>query len=810
MAYGTYTYSKFPIDYIVGQYATHALSPTSPPEGGSIVVTGTVPLGLTADTGANTLSGYATTTGDYNLTVTIKDSGNVEVSLYKYTVVVLALDITVGTSLTAQAYTTLSQSFTYAITGSYSVTDTSTLIWVNAGSFLPLGVTLNVGTGEHAALSGSALEAGEFLVYLQVTDLDGHSVYKRFIFILTNNGTIDSSFKPSLKTVQKVGVTPNSGFTMPYTNVGGYAPGSNFHYFWTTYPSSSPIIPSGSNATIGLLTGIFTYTDTIFYDHHYRAIVRDAPIQKRVTTITNEYVSGITGSSQFDGISVSIPLIWLTTKVSPSSDALKLYSYNLDTDTTTASSNNPYTYSINTMKGPDFEESVKPTSLYIVTGPETSTTEFVLRELSTTDMSQILSKTFTVGTSGLIFNDIIRGTTVNKILLLGNKYGCYRYDIGANTIALSVINTDRYYECGVSTINSGTEYFWVLNKTDKTLIKYNPSTNVITATYNLPSANLVNSCAKNGICQSDNSYIYITDSGNGKIYIFNISGASWTTIIPSEQYSIPTSCFYDGSFIHILFQNSNNIWSAYPATLNDHYGVNLRTDQLLVPLSYSGGGSKEYDAVGPLRMGSVLIRQFTVDYGLVTLTDNGAGSFTSSNTTAIPNGGSINYCSGIIYYTEYNQGSSFPEDISYTTLPTNMIGYRRRDTYRVDWIVNNPYITSGYTFNNYMDHTVKISLGLSFNKSSNDTITPNWIINQSNKESIQINGGTPLYVPTLLDGVMPTGVSILYPDLDNTYFAIDGPATQAGLFYFTVEVDDSANSEYIYVASDEYAPRGGS
>jgi hypothetical protein len=102
-----------------------------------------------------------------------------------------------------------------------------------------------------------------------------------------------------------------------------------------------------------------------------------------------------------------------------------------------------------------------------------------------------------------------------------------------------------------------------------------------------------------------------------------------------------------------------------------------------------------------------------------------------------------------------------------------------------------------------------MSIGLSFNKTSTDTINPVWIKDVAVKESVQISGGTPSYVPSLLDGTMPASVTIEYPDIDNTYFAIAGPATAAGTYYFTVEVDDSVNTEYVYVLSDIHPGHGG-
>lgn len=822
MAYGTYTYQKFPVDYIVGQYTTNALSPSAPPGGGSIVVTGTVPPGLTADTGANSLHGYATTAGDYNITVTVKDSGNVTLVDYTYTVVVL--DLTIGTNMSTPqsltTYTALSTIMTgdppkfWWVTsdGSYSPSDAKTLTWSDAGSVLPLGVSLVVGTMENPYLSGAALEAGEFLVNLQVTDLDGHTISKKFNVVFTTASSISSTFEPSLKTVPKVGATPGSLFTMPYMNVGGYAIDNHYHFTWNTYSSPIPILPSTSDAAMGILTGVFTYTPgvNIFYDHYYRAIVNDTPIQKKVTPITDKIVCHITSPLTYDGFNVTTPLTWLTTKDSISGQINRLYSYNLNDNTVTAAGTNPYTYPINAIKGPDFEATVKPTSLYMVTGPETSSTEFVLREMSTADLTQTSSKTFSVISSGMTFNDIVRGTTSTKLLLLANSQGCYLYDTGTDSMAMSaVLNVNRYYECGVSTINSGTEYFWVLNKTDKQLLKYNPATDTVAATYSLPSANLSNSAAKNGIGQYSNTYIYVTDSGNSEVYILTIASGTFTTVPYDGNFITPTSCFSDGNFVYTLYQDTNNIRVAYPSTFAAHYTINLHTDRRLISITYSGGGTKEYDAIGPLKKGSIIIREFTKDYGLVTLTDNGSGVLISSDTNAIPNtppAGTINYTNGIISWYEYIQGETFPIDISYITLPTNMVGGRRRDTHRVDWVVNNPFITSGYSFNSYVDHTIKMSFGLSFNKSSTDTITPSWIKNADVKESVKISGGTPLYDPTLLDGAMPTGVTILYPDIDNTYFAIDGPATADGIYYFTVEVDDSLSEEKVYVVNSFTRP----
>src|SRR4029079_8220650 len=115
-------------------------------------VTGTLPAGITLDSGTGVLSGTPTQTGSFPITVTATD-GNGCTGSRAYTLVIGCQVITVNpaTIPNGTAGTAYSQTFT-------QTSGIGTITWSVTGA-LPTGLTLNSGTG---VLSGTPTQTGSF------------------------------------------------------------------------------------------------------------------------------------------------------------------------------------------------------------------------------------------------------------------------------------------------------------------------------------------------------------------------------------------------------------------------------------------------------------------------------------------------------------------------------------------------------------------------------------------------------------------------------------------------------------------------
>jgi hypothetical protein len=167
MAYASFTYSKLDPDFIIGIY-TEATLAASIPVSGYITIAGSIPSGLTADVDTGILSGVADTgeEGDYDITVEVYDQDDILQDTITWTIVVLSLDIAIDApmdSLTAYD-DELGRTFTYSVTGPYTIDNPNLLIWEDLGSELFDDILLTTGTLETPSLSGEIKEVGDFLV----------------------------------------------------------------------------------------------------------------------------------------------------------------------------------------------------------------------------------------------------------------------------------------------------------------------------------------------------------------------------------------------------------------------------------------------------------------------------------------------------------------------------------------------------------------------------------------------------------------------------------------------------------------------
>jgi hypothetical protein len=123
-------------------------------------VTGTLPAGITLNTGTGVLSGTPTQTGSFPITITATDANNCTGSR-GYTLVINCQTITVNptTIPSGTAGTAYTQTFT-------QTAGIGTITWSVTGT-LPTGITLNPSTG---VLSGTPTQTGSFPITITATD----------------------------------------------------------------------------------------------------------------------------------------------------------------------------------------------------------------------------------------------------------------------------------------------------------------------------------------------------------------------------------------------------------------------------------------------------------------------------------------------------------------------------------------------------------------------------------------------------------------------------------------------------------------
>ena len=176
--------------------------------------TGTLPTGLTWTAGTGTISGKATQTGSFPITVTAKDSSTGTgpyTQGFAYTLVVSSPTISIApTTLTAITVGVAMPTQTLVAsggTGPYSYT-------VTTGS-LPAGISLNASTG---ALTGTATQGGSIAFTVTATDANTNTGTQAYTWTV-NAPTLALAPAPG-----NLAVTTNITFTQAFTASAGTAP----------------------------------------------------------------------------------------------------------------------------------------------------------------------------------------------------------------------------------------------------------------------------------------------------------------------------------------------------------------------------------------------------------------------------------------------------------------------------------------------------------------------------------------------------------------------------------------------------------
>lgn len=797
MAYDPLTYDKFPLDYVVGMYGEHDLAPISVPLGGSINITaGTLPTGLRLDTSDWKLKGVATTENAYDISFDVLDSGSIIVDSFDYSIVVvlIVINYTDPTGpISYNAYTNFSDTFSYAITGPYTLDDATDITWVTTGSEIFDGIILGSGTSITINLEGRAKEIGKFLISLSTTNEVGHIFSQKF------NGEIlytspSGSDTPLLNTCDILGGTKSAQFSYTYQATQGVIP---YNYRTSIdYNSLDPKIPSTFSLVLNKNTGALTMTGNQLGNWNYRALVKDKIYQKKFRQIADQVITKVACSSWFDGIkSTANQYAFVASKDFPTGAAGHFYRYNLSTDT--LSSVVEFTSLVRDIAPPDFETDYQDSYVYVGLDPSGSATNYPIKEVNINTLAVTTTTTVTAS-SGVHITELVRSPYSVKALVLFDNDPIQSFNMSTKALAATAMSATRNYASGCVTYDGTNDTFWVLNVTDKILIKYNPISNTIINTYSIVGSSFVtNSCSREKIINFNNTKIMITDSSADKIYEFDIAGGTFTSHTLAVGVE-PVGLYTDNILIYVLSKN-NNVILCYNSDFTLRDTINLR-DNIYLEQIYSGNNFPETitNVRGPVKKGSVVIEYHTNDWGLITCTDNSSGILTSSMPSIISNG-SVDYCTGAITAEAYTETGTFTVILNYKNSSNELAGVSYRDNFQT-YLLTNTNLEILYDNISTTDHIFKVG-DLTLNRTSSRSLI--YTETQSISDSVTISGGTPSYGISVVGCSLPAGLSITYPCSGTNIYCLEGNPTTPGVYTFTIQILDSVNNEMIFTAGED-------
>lgn len=206
------------------------------------ISSGSLPPGLSIDTGTGVISGTTTASGTYTFGITVSDGPGSSASKSLTIQVNNLINIDTTTAAGATVGTAYTQTFK-ASGGSLPY------IWGIVAGSAPDGLTLNVNTG---VLSGIPTTSGTFAFAVQVTDNNGLTTSKVFSVTVSGSGLSLS--------ITTTGLTPWTagvgGYSQQFMATGGLTP-----YSWTV--TGATALPAGLTlSSSGLLSGTPTTAGT--------------------------------------------------------------------------------------------------------------------------------------------------------------------------------------------------------------------------------------------------------------------------------------------------------------------------------------------------------------------------------------------------------------------------------------------------------------------------------------------------------------------------------------------------------------------
>lgn len=767
MGYPSFANPKFPIDYIVGDYYENDATPVALTGGQTVTITGSLPAGLTYDSGDNKIKGVATTVADTDITVKIYN-GPTLISAYPYTIVVLELDITFDGGSSFATYTTRTDTFGYSITGSYTA-DSTSFSDPSSESVLPVGLILTLGST--AGFTGFAKETGNFKAVLTVSDAASHS-FKKTITFATTAGTPSGTQLPTLLGINTVAQTKSVGFSQTYAAING---NSNYNYYTDLAGRGNTLTGTFSVHTAGGGT--------------YKIACADQMYQTNDLSIAGETVQLVSSSVSSNGIDPANMFIWFTTY---DGGTYRLYKYDVVNRTKAASITSSFAM-VALCEVQNYISAADKTKIYVITAPE-SANDFVIHEVSVSTLSETNTKTFSAQ-SAVTINGFVRSGTTGKMIILTNNNGDsgansdapQYYDPAGNTLTPMTLTAAKNYISACYGTITGTEYAYLLNQTDGSVIRYKLSDDTSITTS-------IDGVLWNGTCSTDKiihylsdaentDYLIITDSGRDVVYRSTLSIGTipiWKTLSAGAK---PTNLYSDGRLVYVYQQGFNNVVTLYSTTPTSGNTVTLnRGNNRIAMVSAPQGSPVTYNAIGPIKPGTVSIEFSTTDLGKLTSTDS-SGVITGVGGAS---NGTINYCTGEIIFNYPTTTTGTPY-LSYVNTPTVFTGFTNPNTFKT-YCFNNLELCEISNNTNVISTTLLADNKEAINRTSTTTISTNTVTPISENVTITWTDLKRAPYSNTIYGSLPPGISLVWPNSDDSHFALTGTCSTPGVYIFTVSV----------------------
>ena len=270
---------------------------------------GTLPPGISVDSGSGAISGTPTTGGVYSVTITATDGAGYSGSVsFAWVITNVVTPATIGdqAGISGTAIT--------PIDGSAADTSSAATLTYSDGATLPPGVSVDSGSG---SISGTPTTAGTYAVVITATDSAGFSATSSFNWVVTNvitlttqtgvtdvTGTaitpltvpaVDSSSTATITTWAATGLPPGLSINTSNGAVSG-TPTMAANYFVTTITASDSAGFTGSTHFLWAITNLVTVS----------------PIANQSAN-TYYPVTSITPSATDSQVSPAVTYTWLAT-----------------------------------------------------------------------------------------------------------------------------------------------------------------------------------------------------------------------------------------------------------------------------------------------------------------------------------------------------------------------------------------------------------------------------------------------------------------------------------------------------------------
>lgn len=270
------------------------------------ISTGSLPGGLTFNTGTGIISGTPTAPGNYPVTFTLTDSTGASISRAMAIQINSILDITNPTSGAGSPPDALfGTDYVYTFVGTGG---TSPYSWSVIAGSLPLGLSLNPFTG---ALTGSPLATGTFAFSLQLQDTIATTVVKNFqikvsqpLSIATSSLSDWTQGSPGYS--QTIAATGGDGSAYSWSISAGALPDGltlNQASGLVTGTPSVVTAPANSNFTVTVSSGSLTAFKNL-------SIFINAPLQITTTSLGNGVLNALYLNGQLLLTGGKGPYLW--------------------------------------------------------------------------------------------------------------------------------------------------------------------------------------------------------------------------------------------------------------------------------------------------------------------------------------------------------------------------------------------------------------------------------------------------------------------------------------------------------------------